>query len=585
VCAATIAAAPNSSAQHDADDEPPAAAADDDPDGASDRPQPAQPDPAPTAQSDEPAPADAAPAPSAEAPDAPPAPRAGADPSDADLDASDLAGIDGLDPEDRQALQEVTPSELGALDPAAGLSPRAEAELEAQAEALEGLSPADLDKVAALYKDVLREKLRQVRDQTHERTVEKIRAKNDARIGTVATVLGCFSLAGLSLLLMPLRLGKRFPGQAGRLLGYAAIAAATFVVSILLFTGVLVGMNAVRGALAEESHPQIVLQDATFEAADEHIDDLAAMPGLLMVPLESVSEGEQESLAAAMLDNAASFKEDLDALRTVAGAYRSVQGLLGWVGPALTLLAVVLFLVNLRGLLGDILRFPERAMRGEISAAAAVSQAGKRVGGEMVATLATVGVLVVLTVLTSVATSVVAGPGMSMFVEQLIATLQYVFVDAAPSKAYVYVGLGSILAFIVLALATIVLGSAIYVGKVQKVFRARFCDGVPLGAHKAFFGWRSLGMLWILALPLVTLLGTSLVAGSLVDKGTSGDGFDWFTALVPGPLALVIGFVLLFSVALGLKSLLAIARYKVEVPAPPQGGRAVDAFAATQRAA
>ncbi len=488
----------------------------------------------------------------------------GVDGKDYELSEKSFAGMDGLDAKDLEALREVTPAEIGEIDLDRDLSDAAEKQLEEQAEALEGLSPEDLDAISALYMDILRQKLREVREKTHAKTVAKLRARNDEKIGTIAMILGWLSLSGVLLLLMPLWMGKKYPGQTGRLFGFAALASGTFVLSMLLFTGALLGMRLVQGELAEQTNPQIVIQEATFDAAEEHLEDIAAMPGLLLVPLEEVSTEKQDSLGVAILENAGKFKEDFDALQKVANGLKGVDWLFGYVAPALTLLAVLLFVLNVKVVVVEILRLPDRAMRGEIPAAAVVGGVMKRVGGEIVATLCTLGVLVVLTVVTSVAMTVVAIPAMSLFVGQLLATLQYVFVQPGAEKLYVYVGLGGILAFLVLALVVILAGTAFYIGKTQKIFRAKFCDRVPLGRHKPFFGWRTLGLAWLLALPVGVLVGASHLAEYLVDEGTEGKEFDWFMALVPGPAGLLVGFLALFTVAFGLKALLSIVRYKVD---------------------
>ncbi len=48
----------------------------------------------------------------------------------------------------------------------------------------------------------------------------------------------------------------------------------------------------------------------------------------------------------------------------------------------------------------------------------------------------------------------------------------------------------------------------------------------------------------------------------LTKKATTGS-YNWPLALLPAPLGLVLGFLLLFFVAYGLKALLSIAKYKV----------------------
>ncbi len=74
--------------------------------------------------------------------------------------------MEGLDEKDLEALREVTPAEL---DMDHDMGDAAEEQLEEQAEALSGLAPDDLDRIAKLYIEVLRTKLHQVRDSTYDR--------------------------------------------------------------------------------------------------------------------------------------------------------------------------------------------------------------------------------------------------------------------------------------------------------------------------------------------------------------------------------------------------------------------------------
>ncbi|NUP11305.1 MAG: hypothetical protein HOW73_35105, partial [Polyangiaceae bacterium] len=497
----------------------------------------------------------------------------GVDGKDYELAPTTFEGMEGLDAGDLEALTEVTPAEVGELDMDHDMATAAMDQLEKQAEALEGLSPEELDKIAGLYIEVLRAKLREVRDKTHDKTVAKIQEKSAEKIGTVSTFLALSSLSGLLLLLLPFVQKKKYPGQFGKLFGYSALAASALVLAVLLLTGVLTGMRVVQAGLAEQTNPQVVLQDATFDAVDDNLEDVAAMPGLLLVPLQQVGSGEKEDLGVAILENVVQFKEDFEVFKSVAGAFQSVQGVMEYVPIVLIALAVVLFFVTIKDMVRDVVRAPERAMRGEIAATEVFGIVLRRVGNEIIVTIATLGVLFVITVISAFALGVIAIPAMSTFVQQLMATLEYVMVQPGASKTTIYVALVGVLAFVVLGVGLIVVSSVLYLGKFQGILRARLNNKVPLSKFKPFFTWRSAALLWCFTLPIVTLLSGSALSNYLTETATNGPDYNWNLALLPAPLVLLVIFAVLFVLGYGLKGFLSIARYKV--PQQPLGDAAL----------
>ena len=91
-----------------------------------------------------------------------------------------------------------------------------------------------------------------------------------------------------------------------------------------------------------------------------------------------------------------------------------------------------------------------------------------------------------------------------------------------------------------------------FIGKSRRILRARFHDEVPLGEHRRFWLWGSLGILWALLLHYVVIM--------LVLRSRSGSSTRAPRAssvgpgvLVAGPLTLVLGFMVLFVVGQGLR--------------------------------
>ena len=476
-----------------------------------------------------------------------------------EFDAALTEEFKGMSPEDFEALAEISPSELAAADE---ITPAFAAQLEKQAEAVGGLSADALDALAKLFIAQLRKKLGEVRAKVMERTIEKVRVKQEAKLGKIIMILLMLSPLGLLLLAMPLVLKKKYPDQMPTLVRASAVAAVAFVGAMLMFTGLLYVLRMVQNEAGMATNPQIRVVEASFDAVDRNLDEIAALPGLLEIPLQQLLAGEIESLEVAILQNVKSFKEDVMVFDRVAEMFKSVNWLFGWVAIALTLLTIVLFLLTIRPTLVEIVKLPARAARGEVAPAQVAGMVGRRIGNELIATLGVAGVAVVLALLSGFIEARLVGPAMDVFVMQLLVDMQYVFVDDKFSTSYVYISMGSVVAFLVLNIAVVVLSGAFYIGKLQKILRLRFHDKLALGEHKKFWIWGTLGLLWALSLPYVVVRIVLPISEWLVDSGTT-DSFSWGRVLVAGPLMLALGFVVLFVAGQGLKGMLYAMKYKV----------------------
>lgn len=481
-----------------------------------------------------------------------------------ELDAELRAELGGLPPEQMEALAEVSPKELAA---AHELTPAFAEQLEAQAEATAGLSPEAIDALTKVFIQILRKKLAEVRKKVIERTEEKVRTKQAEKIGTIITILLALSPLGLLLLMMPLVLKKQYPTQMPTLVRASAIAALSFVGAMIMFTGLLYVLRVVQGEAGMATNPQIRVVEASFDAVDRNLDEIAALPGLLEVPLQQLLDGKIDALEVAILENVKSFKEDVTVFDRVADMFRSVNWLFGWVSIVLTLLTVVLFLLTIRPTLTEIVKLPARAAKGEVAPGKVVGMVGKRIGNELLATLCVAGLAVVVSLVSGFIEARLVAPAMDTFVMQLLVDMQYVFVEPKASTAYVYVSMGCVVAFLVLNIAVVVLSGAFFIGKAQKVLRLRFHDAVPLSEHKKFWIWGPLGLLWALLLPYLVIMAVLPLAEWIVDSGTTGE-FAWGRVLVAGPLALVLGFIVLFFAGQGLRGMLFSMKHKVPKPAP-----------------
>ncbi len=481
-----------------------------------------------------------------------------------EFDAELTAEFKGMDAAQFEALAEISPNELAAADE---VTPAFAEQLEAQAEATSGLSADAMDALTELFIATLRKKLAEVRAKVLERTIEKVKVKQEEKLGKIIWILLMLSPAGLLLLLMPVVLKKKYPTQMPTLIRASGIAALAFMGAMVMFTGLLYVLRTVQNEAALATNPQIRVVEASFDAVDRNLDEIAALPGLLELPLQQLLAGQIDSLEVAILQNVKSFKEDLDVFNRVAEMFKGVNWLFGWVSIALTLLTIVLFLLTIRPTLAEIVKLPARAAKGEVAPSQVVGMVGRRIGNELLATLGVAGLAIVIALISGVIEARLVGPAMDVFIMQLLVDMQYVFVEKAFSTTYVYISMGSVVAFLVLNIAVVVLAGGFFIGKSQKILRLRFHDKVALGEHKKFWMWGTAGLLWALLLPYVVVRIVLPLSEWVVDSGTSGE-FAWGRVLVAGPLMLALGFIVLFIAGQGLRGMLYAMKYKVPPLAP-----------------
>lgn len=404
-------------------------------------------------------------------------------------------------------------------------------------------------------------KIDEVQAKVMDKLATKMAAKNEARFDLVIDILLVISLSGLLLLLLPLYLRRRYPGRGRELFKLSATAAVMFVVTMLLFSSLLVVFKSVQAELSIATNPVVQLTNAAFDALKNNLGELGEYPDELVVPpLEQIISGEADDVPTALLSNAAAFAHDVTVFKSLARTFSWVKDILGFLPILLSMLVVALFLVTQKEIVLTIIRMPERVISGEATAAEVNRLVRRRLVAEALTTVVLLLGLAVLMVLTTMAMVLVAQPAAEALIAYVLINLLYVTSTPEASTALVYVSVGGTLLFIVLALMSLVLGAGFFLGKWQKILRARFADRVPLRTHKRFLGLGSLGFLWILAFPFLFILG----AGVVIDMVLGGvkDG-DWGMVLASGPLILVIGFALFYWLLRGLRAQRYLFKYKV----------------------
>src|SRR5262249_35043717 len=144
----------------------------------------------------------------------------------------------------------------------------------------------------------------------------------------------------------------------------------------------------------------------------------------------------------------------------------------------LMIVTLVLFVLAIRPTLTEIIKLPARAAAGAGGVAAeTVKNSLRRVKGEMLATLCTVGVLSVLTLVSAFVLGKIVGPALEALLFYFTNAVNYLqFVEGA-SSGTVFLALFGVIFFLALNLAALILSMSFFLGKSQKIFQARFNDG------------------------------------------------------------------------------------------------------------
>lgn len=459
--------------------------------------------------------------------------------------------------------------QLSAAEADAMIAAGAEPQGETMEEAHPGMSAQD-------YLALLRDILRSQREKVAERLEEKIAAKQDAKMATMSTVLGWVSLGGLLLLFLPLALRKKYPGQDALLFKYSALAAGVCVVVVFLFSRVLLLLRGIQGALSSIANPQVAVIDASFQVLDDNVEDLVEVgPVLIEAPLAQVASGEEDSLPLAIIQNIQRINEDITIFKTIARQFEGVFALFGYLPIVLTVVAVVLFVLSIKPVIMEIVSLPGRVASGQANAKEVVKQVFRAVGRELLATLCLIGVLIFTTILSGIFLSMAVEPAIEAFLAYVFTSLLYTMASPEFSKFVVYLSVMGALLFLVLNIAVVLVTNVLFLGKVQKIFKRRFHDKVPLGLHKRFWLWGTLALVWAQLLPLLFVAIAQEGVGKLIDALTSGDGDPpWSAILLSGPGILVLGFIVVFWAARGLAGIRFVLKYKPqEIGAPVTGHR------------
>jgi hypothetical protein len=552
-------------------------------------PEPAAAEPEPAAAEPEPAAAEPDPAAAGDrADDAPAAGTAG--------DAGDAGDDAAFDPEDPYAGDEI-PAHLAFDADGDGKTEPAEQALAAEHEAAFKDLPHDVKEMppgSMTLEDLRNPKMtveefknlvRLAKAKVLDRLQTKMAKKQDARMAKLGRYIAYFSLSGLLLLFLPLALKKKYPGKTAMLFKYSGLAALTFVVTVNFFGGVVLGMRTAQGALGEMTNPQLKVAEGFFDSLISGADHYNSMGERLFAPTlySLTSGGEGEQPAVALLENGQKLMKDAQVFLSAAKTFKKIDFVFAALPIVLLVVTLLLFILAIKPTLTEIVKMPSMVAAGDAAAGgAAVKNAGRRIVGEVLATLCTVGVLVVLSLFGTFILGRLLQPALDLLLQYFGTAVLYLQLEAGASSGLVFVMLFSIIIFLALNLAAIILAMAFFLGKAQKIFQQRFNEKVPLAHHARFWKWGSVSVVVAMALPLVWMLIARPGVEWMSDKFI-GDGPDiaWGKLMLVGPLALLFGFILVFWAARGVKAIGFLFKYKVK----PDANKPVVEYAAARGAA
>ena len=438
----------------------------------------------------------------------------------------------------------------------------------------------DSELVPSIDVETFRKGVRLVKKIVLGKMAKKAALKADKRMRKFSWMVFGLSCCGIFLLLMPLFLKKKYPGAGSTLWKYSAMAAGTFFLTVNLFGGVLFGMRQAQNALSGYTNPSVAIAGGVFDTLDKNADEFIVTGKELFLPtLEQMRNNPEEQPAVQLLENGMKIVQDAKVFMSMAKLFKKVDFIFAILPIILTLVTLILFILAIKPTLIEIIKLPAAAAQGNANAGReVVGKAVKRVKGEMLATICTVGVLTALTLVSAFILGRVVEPALTSLLRYFSVAIQYLQFKEGASSGLVFVSLFGVILFLVLNLAALILSMSFFLGKSQKIFQARFNDGDPLSKHARFFKWGIPAVLLVQVFPLVFAhLGEVIlhkVNNSILEGVKDADAVPWGKLMLAGPLVLIVAFAILFWAVRGFKAIRFLQSYRVKPKAPKAGAAA-----------
>jgi len=294
-----------------------------------------------------------------------------------------------------------------------------------------------------------------------------------------------------------------------------------------------------------------------------------------------------EQPSALILENGQKIIKDAKVFLSIKRMIKKVDFVFGVLPIVLLIVTMILFVMAILPTLREIIQLPAQAARGYGGAGReVVRNALRRVRGELLATMCTIGVLIVMTFLSAIVLGQLVGPILDVLLRYFALSVTYLQFKEGASSGLVFVTLFGVILFLVLNLACLILSMSFFLGKCQKIFQVRFNDGSPLIRHLTFWKWGVPSVVLVQLFPLVFALLAGVGLEWINDRVMSGahdaDSVSWGTLMLAGPAFLVVAYIALFWAARGVAAIKFLAGYKVTqkarrvpasemaMPVPPQ---------------
>lgn len=294
------------------------------------------------------------------------------------------------------------------------------------------------------------------------------------------------------------------------------------------------------------------------------------LAGGLLAPTLYQLQNAGEQPTVLLLENGKKLLEGARVFVAIGKLVKSLDFVFAVLPMVLLVLTLALFVRSIWPTLYEIIRLPTTVASGTTNAQTVVRNAARRIGGELLVALCTVGVLFALTIISSEILGAVVKPAVYLTIEFFGTAVLYMQLVPDASGGLVFDSLCGIILFLAFNLIVIIIAVSVYLGKAQRMFQLRFHDHQPLRGHADFWKWGTLAVIGVQLVPLVYMLFASWAIDKLEDRWISGvsDPADmpWTKVMLVGPILLLAGFGLALWGGRALRGLSYLLGYKLPKP-------------------
>jgi hypothetical protein len=371
--------------------------------------------------------------------------------------------------------------------------------------------------------------------------------------------------AGPLLLLLPLFIARRHPGKLGTLFRYSALSALLFSMTVLLFSIPLLIFSEVWEELALGADPRLRSVQAAFDLMDQDAEDFLSRDLPLAPTLEQAASGGAESFATLLIDNLIEVRQQAEVLEPLVEVYRRLDWVFGSLPKVQCLVFAALFMMPLLPIFREIVLLPVHAAAGGAGEGRRVAKlALRKWWQEVLAILCLIGLFVVILIVNDMVLNIVAEPGTETMLDFLFVALDYLGHEARPALVPLYFSLLAAALFYLFNMVVMTVGLMLYLKAAHRVFRARFHDQVKLRSQRRFWGWGTVAVVWVQALPVLFIFLALPAIRGVFWAYENADPPSYLGGLVTAGALLFFGILLIFWLARGFKALMFLWRFRIQ---------------------